>query len=414
MRVDPTAFDVYYFAPQKCFASDGGLWLALLLAARDRAHRTHRAATRWMPPTLDLVDRARELPPRPDLQHARARHALPARRTRSEWMLAQRRARVRGRPVRRRRPRSSTAGPSARPCATPFVKDPALPQPGDRHHRLRRHRSTRRRSRRRCAPTASSTSSRTASSAATSCASRCSRRSSPTTSSTLTRAIDYVVDRLGSCTASGLRPRLRAMLLLHEVHTVAGRHEDEFEDAFRDGWMPTLAERRRRAPPLLPEARARHRSRVPHASRSPRCATAPRTSGSRRASSAATSASWAADVDRLRHEVEGKLLLPGRLVTDAGPRPRDGADRRPRARPGALHGRQRVAARRRSSTRTSRRRARTTRRASSSAPSARCSRCSACSRPRSARRAGAKSCCGSASTSPSGCPACSPRSCPRT
>ena len=24
------------------------------------------------------------------------------------------------------------------------------------------------------------------------------------------------------------------MLLLHEVHTVAGRHEDEFEDAFRD------------------------------------------------------------------------------------------------------------------------------------------------------------------------------------
>ena len=30
------------------------------------------------------------------------------------------------------------------------------------------------------------------------------------------------------------------MLLLHEVHTVAGRHEDEFEAAFRDGWMPTL------------------------------------------------------------------------------------------------------------------------------------------------------------------------------
>ena len=29
MRVDASAFDVYYFAPQKCFASDGGLWLAL-------------------------------------------------------------------------------------------------------------------------------------------------------------------------------------------------------------------------------------------------------------------------------------------------------------------------------------------------------------------------------------------------
>ena len=31
------------------------------------------------------------------------------------------------------------------------------------------------------------------------------------------------------------------MLLLHEVHTVAGRHEDEFETAFRDGWMKALA-----------------------------------------------------------------------------------------------------------------------------------------------------------------------------
>ncbi len=28
LRVDPTQFDVYYFAPQKSFASDGGLWLS--------------------------------------------------------------------------------------------------------------------------------------------------------------------------------------------------------------------------------------------------------------------------------------------------------------------------------------------------------------------------------------------------
>ena len=42
MRVDPAQFDVYYFAPQKCFAGDGGLWLALVLARRDRAHRAHR------------------------------------------------------------------------------------------------------------------------------------------------------------------------------------------------------------------------------------------------------------------------------------------------------------------------------------------------------------------------------------
>ena len=31
------------------------------------------------------------------------------------------------------------------------------------------------------------------------------------------------------------------MLFLHEVHTVAGKHEDEFEAAFRDGWMPAVA-----------------------------------------------------------------------------------------------------------------------------------------------------------------------------
>ena len=31
------------------------------------------------------------------------------------------------------------------------------------------------------------------------------------------------------------------MLLLHELHTLAGRHEDAFEDAVRTGWMPALA-----------------------------------------------------------------------------------------------------------------------------------------------------------------------------
>ena len=32
------------------------------------------------------------------------------------------------------------------------------------------------------------------------------------------------------------------MLFLHEVHEVKGAKEDEFEEAYRDGWMPTLAE----------------------------------------------------------------------------------------------------------------------------------------------------------------------------
>jgi phosphoserine aminotransferase len=54
LRVDPDQFDAYYFAPQKCFASDGGLWLALLSpAAVERAERI-RASGRWAPASLSL------------------------------------------------------------------------------------------------------------------------------------------------------------------------------------------------------------------------------------------------------------------------------------------------------------------------------------------------------------------------
>jgi phosphoserine aminotransferase len=53
MRVDAHDFDVYYFAPQKCFASDGGLWLACCSpAAIERIERLSR--DRWTPVTLDL------------------------------------------------------------------------------------------------------------------------------------------------------------------------------------------------------------------------------------------------------------------------------------------------------------------------------------------------------------------------
>jgi len=51
--VDPNAFDVYYFAPQKCFASDGGLWFALCAPrAIERIERL--TPTRWTPAALDL------------------------------------------------------------------------------------------------------------------------------------------------------------------------------------------------------------------------------------------------------------------------------------------------------------------------------------------------------------------------
>lgn len=54
LRVDPSQFDVYYFAPQKCFASDGGLWVAACSpAALERIERIS-AAGLWTPAFLDL------------------------------------------------------------------------------------------------------------------------------------------------------------------------------------------------------------------------------------------------------------------------------------------------------------------------------------------------------------------------
>ncbi|MBD0324518.1 MAG: phosphoserine transaminase, partial [Aldersonia sp.] len=54
MLWDRTAVDVYYFAPQKCFAADGGLWLAACSpAAVERIERI-AASDRWRPASLDL------------------------------------------------------------------------------------------------------------------------------------------------------------------------------------------------------------------------------------------------------------------------------------------------------------------------------------------------------------------------
>jgi phosphoserine aminotransferase len=55
LPVDLTEVDAYYFAPQKCFASDGGLYVALLSpAALDRASALKQSG-RHVPAFLDLV-----------------------------------------------------------------------------------------------------------------------------------------------------------------------------------------------------------------------------------------------------------------------------------------------------------------------------------------------------------------------
>ena len=180
-------FDAYYFAPQKCFASDGGLWVALLSpAALDRVAAHRRRASAGSRPSSTS--------PSPSTTRPRTR---PTTRPALATIAALRRA---GRvDAGRRRPRV-VRGP-----LRPLGRDPLHlgravrlrhavrgqavgAQPRRGHHRLRRRRRRRRPSPRCCAPTASSTPSPTASSAATSCASPCSRPSIPRTSPRCARA----------------------------------------------------------------------------------------------------------------------------------------------------------------------------------------------------------------------------------
>ncbi|MCW2783112.1 MAG: phosphoserine aminotransferase [Marmoricola sp.] len=54
LPVDFSQVDAYYFAPQKCFASDGGLWVAIMSpAALERAAELG-ASDRWVPAFFDL------------------------------------------------------------------------------------------------------------------------------------------------------------------------------------------------------------------------------------------------------------------------------------------------------------------------------------------------------------------------
>ncbi len=55
LPLDATQADVYYFAPQKCFASDGGLWLALLSPAAQERIEEIAGSGRWIPDSLNLL-----------------------------------------------------------------------------------------------------------------------------------------------------------------------------------------------------------------------------------------------------------------------------------------------------------------------------------------------------------------------
>jgi phosphoserine aminotransferase len=55
LPVDVADADVYYFAPQKSFAADGGLWLALLSPAAQERIAELDAADRWIPDFLSIA-----------------------------------------------------------------------------------------------------------------------------------------------------------------------------------------------------------------------------------------------------------------------------------------------------------------------------------------------------------------------
>ncbi|HUY06573.1 MAG TPA: phosphoserine transaminase [Acidimicrobiales bacterium] len=54
IRVDIAETDVYYFAPQKCFGSDGGLWIAIMSPKALERSALIGASGRYIPPFLDL------------------------------------------------------------------------------------------------------------------------------------------------------------------------------------------------------------------------------------------------------------------------------------------------------------------------------------------------------------------------
>ena len=54
LPVDQRESDVYYFAPQKCFASDGGLWFALMSPRAIERVAEIKASGRYIPAFLDL------------------------------------------------------------------------------------------------------------------------------------------------------------------------------------------------------------------------------------------------------------------------------------------------------------------------------------------------------------------------
>jgi phosphoserine aminotransferase len=124
LPVDVSQCDVYYFAPQKNFASDGGLWIALMSpAALDRVDEVAAIDGRWFPEFLSLptaIDNSRK----DQTYNTPAVATLIMLADQIEWMNAQG-----GMPWTTARTKDSSdrlyAWAEKTPYTTPFVAEPA-------------------------------------------------------------------------------------------------------------------------------------------------------------------------------------------------------------------------------------------------------------------------------------------------
>lgn len=123
--VDLDQTDAYYFAPQKCLGSDGGLWIAVLSpAAIERAERLERREDRWVPAFLSLtaaIDNSRK----DQTLNTPAIATLVMLAEQIEWLIEQG-----GLPFADARTRATSGHlmrwAASRPEVTPFVTDPAF------------------------------------------------------------------------------------------------------------------------------------------------------------------------------------------------------------------------------------------------------------------------------------------------
>jgi phosphoserine aminotransferase len=123
LPVDAADVDVYYFAPQKCFASDGGLWLALLSPAAQERIAEIGASGRWIPDFLSLTT-ALDNSKKDQTYNTPAVATLVLLADQIDWMLAN--GGLDGMVARTTESSGHLYGWAEQAAfATPYVKDPA-------------------------------------------------------------------------------------------------------------------------------------------------------------------------------------------------------------------------------------------------------------------------------------------------